>query len=68
MSSQLLCRSKERIFGGLFRGVQHLSDGAQAETLVVLQFKNHALARRELAQRLLNAFPQHLAVQFAIGI
>ena len=67
LTSQLFCRSEERIFGGFFGRIQHFSDGAQAETLVMLQFKNHALARGKLAQRSLNPFSQHLAIQLRSG-
>src|SRR5579872_3086684 len=68
LRSQLFSRSEERILGGFFGSIQHLSDGAQAETLVVLQFKNHALARRQLAQRRLNPFAQDLSIQLAFRI
>src|ERR1700722_8076949 len=68
LSSQLFCRSEERILGSLFRCVEHLADGAQAEPLVVLEFKNHALARSELAERSLNACAENLAIKFFRGV
>src|ERR1035437_2845534 len=68
LCSQLLCRSKERILGGFFRSVQHFSNHAQPQSLVVLQFKNHPLARRQLLQRGLNPLSQYLAVQLLAGV
>src|ERR1700733_10472850 len=68
LSSQLFRRSEERIFGSLFRGVEHLANGAQAEPLVMLEFKNHALARSELAKRGLNARAEKLAIKLLGGV
>src|SRR5690349_16124808 len=64
LSPQLFRRSEERILGGLFCCIQHLSDRSQPESLIMLQFKNHPLARRQFAQRSLNPLAEYLAIQF----
>jgi hypothetical protein len=68
LRSELLGRAKERIFGGFFSGVQHLSDGAQAETLVVLEFEDHAFAGSKPGERLLDAAGQDFAVELLGGV
>src|SRR5258708_26169045 len=65
LRSQFLGRSEKCIFGSLFSCIQHFSDGAQAEALVVFQFKYGALARSELAKRFLNSDSKYLAIEFA---
>ena len=47
--------------------MQHLSDGAQPQSLVVLQLKYHAFARRQLDERRLNLLSQKLAVELLGG-
>src|ERR1700722_2011620 len=46
LAAQLACRTEKRILHRFFRRAQCVADGAQFQSLVVLQFEYHALARR----------------------
>src|SRR5215472_5643647 len=68
LPAQFLGCAEECVLGGFFRGVEHFSDGAQTEALVVLELKDHALARGEFRERILNAGAEDLAVELAGGV
>src|SRR5262245_3224428 len=55
--AQLLRCAEECILRRLFSCVQHLADGPQLESLVMLQFKNHALTRRQPVERAIDLSP-----------
>src|ERR1035437_7791288 len=62
---QLAGRPEQRVLGGLLGGVQHLADGSQLQSLVMLQLKNGAFARRQLVQGLVDGLAHALAVELA---
>src|ERR1700683_2256808 len=47
--AQLLRSAKQSILGSLFRSLQNLTHGSQLQSVVMLQLKHHALARRQLS-------------------
>src|SRR5579863_3032910 len=67
-SAQLLRGPEERVLGGLFRGMQNLAHGTQLQTVVMLQLKDHALARCQFFQRTGDTCAQLTAHQIALRI
>src|SRR6185437_5626054 len=59
-AAQLLRRPEQRVLCCLFCRIQHFADGPQLQSLVMLQFKNHAFPRSQLLQCL-----SDLAAKFA---
>src|SRR5690348_13600595 len=68
LRAQLTRRSEERILDRLFRGAERFSDGAQPQSLFVLQLENHPLAGRKRFQRAVNAVPDLVAQQTLLWI
>src|ERR1700676_285415 len=51
LTAQFARRAEKRILHGLFRGAQRIADGPQLQSLVMLHFKNNALAWRKQFHR-----------------
>src|ERR1700745_1882736 len=64
-STQFLRRSQERLLRGLFRRIQNLTHGTQLQSVVMLQFENHALTRRKFLERAVDALTQLAAHEVA---
>src|SRR6476659_2158840 len=67
-SSQFLRGAKQRVLGGLFGVVQHLTERPQLQSLIMLQFKNNALAWSQLIERFLDPAAQFAPHQVALWI
>src|ERR1700730_839850 len=57
--AQLSRSAEQRILGRLLGRIQHLSDGAQLEPLVMLQLEHRTLPRSQGGQSALNALTHH---------
>src|ERR1700751_48369 len=60
--------AEERVLRGLFRRMQNLAYCTQLQTVVMLQFENHPLARRQLLERTIDAIAQLTTHQLLLGI
>src|SRR5580693_2604870 len=68
LAAQLPCRAEKRILHRFFRRAQRVADGSQFQSLIVLQFENHALARRKPFHGRSDASLNLFAKQLPLGI
>src|SRR5580700_11349651 len=68
LAAQLPRRAEKRILHRFFRRAQRVADGSQFQSLIVLQFENHALARRKPFHGRSDASLNLFAKQLPLGI
>ncbi|SRR6266498_3518126 len=61
-----MCGAEECVLDGALARIENSRYRSQLQAMIMLQFENHALARREVAQRTDDVLAQHAACQIAI--